>query len=823
MPISKNILHNGALEIAIGRSRKETSWKNKEMQWSDLLDKLSVTFRTPETYNEYLSFKKPLQDERKDVGGFIGGYLTKGRRKPENVLHRQLITLDIDYAKADMWEDFTIFYGCAACIYSTHKHSPTSPRLRLILPLDRPVMSDEYVAIARRIAGTIGIEDFDHTGFQPSRLMYWPSTSKDGEYLFECQDGPWLEADKILATYTDWRDSSEWPVSERYHALVDRAIKKQGDPLEKPGVVGAFCRTYTIGEVIDKFLSDQYEACDIENRYTYKEGSTAAGLVVYDDKYAYSHHGTDPISGKLCNAFDLVRLHKYGLKDEDAREGTPGNKLPSYTEMTSFATSDREVRKQIGHEKLAEAKSDFDEEFEDTETDKVVEDDEWLAEMDADKKGKYHSTVNNVLLILKNDPKLKGRFAYDLFEHRELATKNLPWRKVTNETRFLTDSDDAGIRCYMEKNWDITGAQKIEDGLDMLMIENAVHPIKDYLNSVEWDGRKRAETLFIDYLGAEDSEYIRAITRKWLVAAVARIFKPGCKFDYMPLLIGEQGLMKSMIADKLGGKWFSDSFYTIQGKEAFEQTQGAWIIEVAELSALKNAEVEATKHFIGKRKDRYRVPFGRRVEEFLRQCVFIGTSNKRRPLKDPTGGRRFWPAMVYDTIPVKNVANDLTQSEIDQIWAEAVHLYGEGEPLFLSKELEEYAKEVQKEHTEQDDRTGMIEQYLETLLPDNWKDLDIYARRAWLQETDELQPAGTVKRDRVCIAEVWCEVLGGHQKEMTRFNTKDIHDIMQKMSGWKPYKGKLRFGMYGVQRGYTRIRSTATFRQSAATDISDLV
>jgi putative DNA primase/helicase len=166
------IHHDATIEIATGRSRHEKNWKNKELLWSDLVTKLSVTHRTPESHSEYLSSKRNRQDEIKDVGGFVGGYLTGGRRKAGSVMHRQLITLDIDAGKPGIWDDFTLMYDCAAVIYSTHKHSAETPRIRLIIPLDRPVMPDEYVAIGRRIAGEMGIEMFDNTGFQPERLMY---------------------------------------------------------------------------------------------------------------------------------------------------------------------------------------------------------------------------------------------------------------------------------------------------------------------------------------------------------------------------------------------------------------------------------------------------------------------------------------------------------------------------------------------------------------------------------------------------------------------------------------------------------------------------
>lgn len=795
-----NIQHDGLLNIATGRSRRETNWKNKEWQWSELVSKLSETHRTAETYAEYVTSKKTRQDEIKDIGGFVGGYLSNGRRKTANVLNRQLITLDLDFASADVWIDFTLMYGNAAVLYSTHKHSEDQPRYRLVMPLDREVMTDEYEAISRKLAGILGIEYFDHTTFQAERLMYWPSTSKDGQYIFEYQDGDWLSADAMLATYRDWRDTSEWPVSDRIGAILKRTMQKQGDPLEKPGIIGAFCRTYTISEVIETYLPEVYEEC-ADGRYSYKEGSTAGGLVVYDDKYAFSHHGTDPTSGKLCNAFDLVRLHKYGLRDEDARIDTPGNKLPSFVAMQEFCTKDAKVRVLLGSERLQEAKDEFSETLEEDEP--VETNDEWLAELDVDRKGNYYNTIDNVLLILENDPYLKGKIAYDDFEKCEVAVKNLPWRKIDQQTRRLIDKDDANIRHYIEKHYGISGALKVKDAMGVLSTKTNFHPIKDYLNSLEWDGNCRIEDLLIEYQGAADTAYTRAVTRKILTAAVTRVFRPGAKFDNVLTLVGKQGLKKSTLIAKLGKQWFSDSFSTIKGKESFEQLQGVWLVEIAELAGLAKAEVESIKHFITKRDDRYRVAFGHRTESFPRQCVFFATTNKTDFLRDATGDRRYWPVMVHETQPTKDVFKDLTDNEIDQVWAEAVYLFKKGESIYLDTELEKEATLIQKRHSEEHPWTGIINQYLDVKLPDNWAKIGKYDRLAFLQN-DELQAEGTVYRDRVCVIEIWVEALN-RKDSIDERSAKVIHNIMRNMEGWKEEPKQLRYSAYGLQRnGYLR-------------------
>jgi putative DNA primase/helicase len=712
-----NILHDGLIDIATGRSRKETKWKNRQTLWSELVVKLSATHRTAETYSDYITAKKDRQDEIKDVGGFVGGQLSGPRRKNSTVLHRQLITLDIDHYKSPgFWDDFQVMYDNGACIYSTHKHSTETPRLRLILPLDREVFADEYEAIARRIAGVLGIDYFDHTTFEPARLMYWPSTAKDGEYEFDYQDGPWISADEILKSYNDWKDSSEWPVSERYHAAVTRAIKKQGDPLEKPGIIGAFCRTYTISEAIDTYLQDSYESTDQEDRYTYKEGSTAAGLVVYEDKYAYSHHGTDPVSGKLCNAFDLVRLHKYGLKDEDARADTPNNKLPSYLAMQEFCTKDPKVKKMLSAEKMQEAAADFaDVEIPEGAEPGEEASDDWMSKLNIDKKGNFQSTIDNIVLVIKNDPALKDRLVLNEFEGRLFIKKDLPWRKVSPQSRDFTDDDMDCLAHYLEsKKMPFTHVQK---ALAMIRNQFRFHPIRDYLNSLKWDGVERVDELFIDYLGAEDSEYTRAVTRKTLVAAVARVFQPGVKFDTVLTFVGPEGIGKSTLIARLAKQWFSDCLGDVHSKEGMESLRGVWIMEIAELASFRNADQEAIKRFITSTEDVYRPAYGRQLVRFPRQTIFFATTNKRNFLKSGQLNRRFWPVDTFIQEPTKDAYTHLTATVIDQIWAEVLTYYKQDESLILPAELWEAANNIRDNHSEVDDRQGIIEKYLELLLP----------------------------------------------------------------------------------------------------------
>ena len=308
-----------SIDLATAHSRIAKKWRNLHWLWSELLQRCSETKRTGETAAEYARMSKEEQSNVKDVGGFVGGYLSGGIRKNANVMYRTVATLDIDYGTVNVWDDFTMAFGFAAMIYSTHKHSSKTPRYRLVFPLSRQVSPAEYEPLCRKIAAEIGIDLFDDTTYELPRLFYWPSTSKDADFVFDYQDGPACDVDAILSQYVDYKDVSAWPLSSREGDVIAHEIKKQGDPTEKPGVIGAFCRAYSIEDAIDTFLSDKYEKTGHDGRYTYKLGSVAGGLVCYEGKFAYSHHETDPASKQLCNAFDLCRVHLFGAQDEGSR------------------------------------------------------------------------------------------------------------------------------------------------------------------------------------------------------------------------------------------------------------------------------------------------------------------------------------------------------------------------------------------------------------------------------------------------------------------------------------------------------------------------
>lgn len=735
---------------------------------------------------EYRSMTRNQQSDVKDVGGFVGGYCNNGRRS--DIRLRSLLCLDADFADDELWTDWALLYGNAAAVYSTHKHTSDKPRLRLVIPLARTVSADEYPAIGRRVAHTLGIDKFDDTTYEPQRVMFWPSCSQDGEYVFDHLDGPMLDPDEVLATYHDWRDVSAWPMSSRTAEVIKKTAEKQKDPLEKGGIVGAFCRAYTITKAIETFVP-AYAPCDEPNRYTYTEGSTAAGVVVYDDKFTYSHHATDPASGQLCNAWDLVRLHRFGGLDADCAPDTTASSRPSYKAMAELASNDTKVAAQLVADRMSATMEDFADTPEDT---------DWRGQLRITEKGAIAQTIENVVIILQHDPKLAGRLALNEMEHNIVTLSSLPWRTVKGQSQW-TDADDAALRYYLEKTYGLGGKDRIFDAVNVVAQQASFHPVRDYLDSCDWDGIPRVDTLLIDYLGAEDNAYTRAVTRKTLAAAVARIYQPGCKFDYMLTLRGRQGLGKSALIARLGGEWFSDSFTTIQGKEAYEQVMGVWLMEVGELAGMRKAEAETIKLYVSKQRDRFRPAYGRRMQDFPRQCIFIGTTNETQFLRDTTGNRRFW---IVDTpgTPTRKWT-DLSPELVRSIWGEAVRIYNAGEKLYLDPELEKMANDIQHAYEEENPRAGIVAAYLDRLLPEDWEEKDLYERRQWLEDDIE----GTIKRTRVCTLEIWAEALGGNPDKYDRYVGKDVSSIMAGLPEWQHQGAKiLQFKPYGRQRFYER-------------------
>ena len=543
-------------------------------------------------------------------------------------------------------------------------------------------------------------------------------------------------------------------------------------------MVGLFNRVYfPISTAIDEFLQGVYEpTADTSGRYDFIPGEGSAGVVIYDDKFSY------PAGGKLCNAFDLVRLHKFS-EDDDKK---------SYKQMCEFAMTLDKVKLQDLEEKKQRAADDFSENT------------NWQTKLRYMPRSKcLENSVWNLMLILNNDPDF-ANIAFNELVGRVQITGAIPWTRPS-DNKFWRDADTAQLKALIDIRYETFSSRNHDVAFTKVVEDRHFNPLRDWIDALpEWDGVVRLENLYIDFLGANNTGYVKAATRKSFVAAVARIYEPGTKFDSVVVLVGPQGCGKSTIFAKMGNEYYSDSLNLtdMKDKSGAEKLQGYWILELGELAGLKKADVEVVKAFVSRTDDIYRPSYGRTIESHPRQCIIVGTTNSETGfLRDITGNRRFWPIKV--TGQSKRKSWDITREEVLQMWAEAKYLYGQGEPLYLNSQESSEALSEQIDAMESDERQGMVEEYLNTLLPDNWSHMDLYERRNFL--TDNTAAKGTVQRKSVSNAEIWSECFCRNLSDLKPSDSYAIAALMTKVDGWQRTDKIRKLAIYGRQRIYERL------------------
>lgn len=773
------------LNIAYGNNRQAKLWTNKTITFDELKERLKIPIRTTESAEEYAKMSKTQRDNAKDHGGFVGGVLKDGRRKIDTVAQRSMIALDGDRIDKEFLEGYEDFCPYTSVLYTTHSSTEENPRVRLIFPLTRDVSPDEFVAVSRYVAQMLGIDYFDECSYQPNQLMYWPSAPSNGVYVYKETDSEWLNPDTILAAHPEWTDPTRLPTSSRESKA--NAIKQQKvqDPLEKNGIVGLFNRAYyPITKALTDFLSDVYEPTDKDNRWHLIESSSMAGVEIIEDKFVYSHHAKDAAYLKLCNSFDIVRTHRFGDLDDKA----------SFQEMCNFAMRQDAVKMLVADERSKDALTDFD----DTEN--------WETLLKYQSKSKtLENSVWNEMLILNNDPDY-ANFAYNEMANRIQVTGPLPWDRP-KDNKFWRDADTAQLKAMIDVRYVPFSSRNHEVSFTKVADDRRFHPVRDYLDRLpEWDGEKRIDDMLIRYLQADDTEYVRTVTRKTFVAAVARIYKPGTKFDSVLVLDGVQGIGKStLFKDLVGDEYYSEtlSLTDMNDKSGAEKLQGFWIMEIAELAGMKKADIEKVKAFLSTSDDKYRPSYGKTVESHPRQCIIIASVNGERGyLRDITGNRRFWVVKLHQTEQKKTW--NFTSEERDQIWAEAKYYYEKGEKLYLEGNILADAEKAQRSAMETDERVGMLEEYLNTDIPADWNDMDIFSRRNYLNGTEFGIPAhhNTQPRTEVSNAEIWCECFGKSLQELKPSDSYAIAAMMTQVHGWERTNSIKRLPIYGRQRLY---------------------
>lgn len=787
--------------LSVAGSSASLKWTTVKYTWSDFLERLNRDIRSTETMRDFDRLDRTARANLKDVGGYMAGELSGARRLKSAVLSRSMITLDVDYADSLFPVEFdTRFPGVAAVIYNTRSDREKSRRFRVVIPFAEEVQdAAQYEAAARKIAELLGIDLFDPTTFQAERMMYWQSLSSDQPKVFEVFEGEPISAEYLLSLYgnnEEWRDIRNWAFKsdqeKETRAIVSKAMAQ--NPREKAGLVGAFCRAYSVPAAIEKYLSDVYEIAPGNDRYTYKAGHSVGGMIVFDDLFCFSYHSTDPISdGHAYNAYDLVRVHKFGhLGKEDSTK-----------EMNKLVCADKEcVKDMVTPDADLDDFDDYGDAVKSDNTEEVTE-----LVWDLDGKGNKQVTVNNFVNAFKSDPLLNGLLAYDMLKETIVFTRPSFTAKGSKKGDLVNDTDISIIKGRIERMHGIYNDAKLNDAIEQVSSDNAFHPIKLYLESLTWDGVPRIDTFLVDYMGAEDNAYTREAFRKMLLAAVTRIYEPGRKFDTALVFYSEQGVGKSTLIQRLSKGWFNDSLTNLSGKESYEAIQFAWLVELAELSALRKSDVEAVKNFISKREDTYRGAYARRVKTHKRQCVFFGSTNDDEFLKDATGNRRFFPVAVKRTRKTHIIFEPEFDAVVDQLWAEAMEGYMLGESLTLSDKAEAIAGGTREEFTERTPIQGLIEEYLDRLFPADYEDRFLAQRLDFLN--GDLGEEGTDTKNSFSLIELWTEALGRRKDEYTVVKARELSNAVKALKGWKRDK-QARQKIYGPQVIYRRAGADIT-------------
>lgn len=726
---------------------------NQTVTWGALMKRLSHVTVTAEKFIDYQRASPDVRNDLKNAPGYwIGAHCADGKRKKSGITERDIMCFDIDNGSlfegdlVKMLRDKTTAISeYEFFVHSSRSHTSINPRLRLVFLLKEPVSASKYEAFSRILAHKLdpNMRTVDPVSFRLAQMMYLPSCSVDmqDQFIAFRNEGALVDPETILESWSgDWSDPTALPRCPGEEDLRVSAAKAE-NPMEKRGVIGTFCRTYDIYSAIEKFLPDTFYETDYEGsevRYKYANSEGGAGAVVYEDGlFLYSHHGTDPYSDRLLNAWDLVRLHKFGDLDDSARADTPITSMPSYKAMVELASHDPKVKSSRALERFdfsdldvdtyqndieSDIKSDSDSEpdimadllgeapktapvgglfgaMDDAAVESLIgaqpkaRSDDWVKKLDMTEKNGIKPTSYNLEIILSNDTRLAGAFGYNRLTQgyvqlRDLVSPGLeplPLPKDQVRDVVLSDRHVTWVRMLLDsptpldggKGFDLRMAFGEVDAIIKLVADQyAFHPVIDWIESVPWDGTPRIDTFLHRHLKAEDTPYTREVSRLLFLGASARVLEPGHKFDTAIILEGIQGAGKSTFISALANhRWFGELDTDLSDRrKTVEQLSGMWFVEIPELSAFSKREVEEIKAFISTQRSQVRAAFARNAEMFERQCIMMGSTNKDTYLSDATGNRRFLPVRVPPGTEIDNLA---VWSEAQQAHAEAMHIIKE--------------------------------------------------------------------------------------------------------------------------------------------------
>lgn len=770
------------LDLSVAPSVSSRRWEAATLTWERLVDRA----HNPESV--------------KDCGGYVAGRLKGTARKKGQVEYRSAVTLDAD-AASETLPAVVAGLGLRALVHSTYSHTRAHPRYRVIFPIMGPGLSEEeYPRVARGLMEALGEAQFDPGSTQPERLMFWPATANPDEYeVVECQ-GETATAQGLLRDFGGLQ------------ATPDHKAGPKRDPKELPGVAGAFNRVYDMARAVAEFHLP-YDPVEGEpNRWHYTPAESEGGVIVYPDGYVFSNHASDPAYGRALSMFDLVALHVYG--GEDRAAGVPQSTAPADRPSIQRAMREFAARPEIVTELVG---ADFAD-------DETGEDSaalpEWVLGLHLHPKtGKPLDDVHNWDLLMRHDLVLRA-LARNEMDLTTVTRRPFPWRTVeAGKDDALTNADRAQISAHLQRAYNMPrpAQEQLNGVIDMVAQDNAFHPVVEYLEGLEWDGVSRIET----YLPGAADAYTRRVARLVAVQAVARALDPGVKVDNCLILTGRQGLGKSWFVETMARGW-TCTLGPIEGsglRDTVMAMTRSWVTVADEGFAMKKADAEALKQFVTLTHDVIRLPYAREHVKLPRRQVIWGTTNDAVFLRAQEGNRRFLIVEVAEKLDFGKYSDEY----VNQVWAEAVHIwktskaqYGlkDNPGLFLSASEEAAAESVRSMATEEDSMTGLIQAYLDTLVPENWVEMSPEERISWLRDEEQGIVSGTHPIDVVCSLEIWEIALGRERGKHSRVDILQITNALKQLPGWfGPMPKPTRLPFYGPQRVFARL--------DEPTDVSD--
>lgn len=771
--------------VATAPRRDSKHWKQGTVTWQELTDWVRVP------------------DDKKEAGNYLLGTLRRTKacqtcedagkelcltRSSAAVVSRSAIALDVDTPPEHFIDVVEMVWDNALIIHTTFSSSAKQPKYRILIPTDRPMTPDEYVIACRAAMQKLGNEGFDPSTDQPARYMFRPATADPATYEYRVIDSDPVAVDDLLGDFDPDLSTLPMPKPSRF----------KRDPFAIEGVVGAFNRAYRDWDDLIASYDLPYEPAG-DRRWALIGAMGAAGMGEVTDGLVYSHHVSDPAYDETCSAFDLVRLHAYGELDADVKPNTPVNKRPSHLAMLETATLDPRVTAEI-------AGIDFDALPDSGDEDEVDASDAWKLDLRFTSKGRLLDVVGNWELIIKHDKVFQSLRHNEFTFAAETSLEDLPWRTTEGGRAAITRNDLQPFAFYVEKQYKLRPSNTFMDGLIQTAVANRFYnPVKDYLDSLEWDGVARLEE---SLPGVRATPYTRMVARKALVAAVARIYEPGCKWDHTLVLYGDEGLGKTYWVDKMA-RGYHGQLGPTTDKDTLITMQRSWIMTSDESHSLRKSDADHQKEFLTRTVDVFRMPYDREAQAHPRHCVIWGTTNDEVFLRRQAGNRRFLIVACEEKLDFDR----MTDHYVDQVWAEAVHYYRKGELLFLTDTEVALAGDEREHFVEEDALTGMIVAYLDRPVPDTWDSMSRDERTWWVQHPDP--EMGTRSIDAVCSTQIWYEALG-EQRAPRRNELRDIVDSLNRLPGWSRKNGTHRLPPYGPQRVFVRL-------DNSEEDYSDLI